>query len=388
MIDFKLSEEQRAYQTLAREFTQRHIKPIALERDRQPDHQDCFQWDVVEKGSKLGLRTLTLDKKYGGPGMDSLTTALVLEELAVGDLGISVIFAQTLKFIQMMQWETTEEQRQKFFIPFRDDDRFLIATTSTEADLGSDLQLPYPQKRITTTAVLDGDEWVINGAKQWCSGGPVAKLFRVLCLTDQGEASFLVPRDTPGVTIGAIHDKAGERFAINSEVVYDNVRVPKDHMTGGFRKEVDPAVRFMRASNAYCAACALGVARAAYENALEYAKVRVQGGKRIIEHQAIGMMLADMFAQLEAARLLYWKAAWAADRDEFYDPKLYAMAKVFCPEVAVKVAIQALEIHGGYGIERELPMEKYVRDAVSFLHSDGTCQASRTRTARCLAEGW
>jgi len=391
MIDFELSEEQRKWQTLAREFAEKEVKPIAAERDRLPDPGDCFQWDIVEKLSKAGLRTLTLDKKYGGPGLDSLTTAIVLEELAVGDLGVSAIVAQTVKWAQILQWTATEEQCRKFLIPYRDDDTFLIAVTITEADLGSDLCSGYGEGRVTTTAVLDGNEWVINGKKKWSNGAAWAKLLRVTAATAEGSDTYiniLVPRDTPGVKVVRIHDEMGGRLYPTVEVTYDNVRVPKENMIGEPRKKFDPKCTFMKATNAYAAACAVGVGRAAYETALEYAKTRVQGGKRIIEHQIIGTMLADMYAQLEAARLLYWKAAWVADRDEFYDPKLYAMAKAFCPEVAMRVAIQALEIHGGYGIGRDLPMEKYVRDAVSFLHSDGTCQASRTRTARCLAEGW
>jgi len=374
-------------QTLAREFAEKEIKPKALERDRQTDHRDCFQWDIVEKGSKLGFRTFTLGKKYGGPGVDSLTVALVLEELAAGDLGVAVIFAQTVKIVQFIQQAATEEQCQKFLIPFRDDDRFLVATTSTEAELGSDLMTPYQDKRVTTTAVLDGDEWVINGTKQWSSGAPRAKLFRVLVRTNEGEATILVPGDTPGVTIGTIHDKLGERFAINSEVIYDNVRVPKENMIGGFRKEVDPTTKYMRASNSYCAACSIGVARAAYETALEHARTRVQGGKRIIEHQVIGTMLAQMYGEIEAARLLYWKAAWAADREQYYDPKLHALAKTICSETAMRVTVQALEIHGGYGSTMDSPMQKYVRDATAFLHSDGANQTINARAGNLLALG-
>lgn len=388
MIDFVLSEEQKAMQTLARDFAEKEIKPVAAERDRQPDIEDCFEWGIIEKGSKLGFRTLTLDKKYGGPGVDSLTTALVLEELAVGDLGIAVIFAQTVKIIQMIQWGATEEQCRRFLIPFRDDDRFLLANTSTEAELGSDLMMPYTERRISTTAVLEGNEWVINGTKQWSSGGARAKLFRVLVSTKEGEATILVPSDTPGVKIGSIHDKLGERFAINCEVVYDDARVPRENMLGGFRKQVDVQSRYMRASNAYNAACALGVARAAYEAALEYAKTRVQGGKHIIEHQVIGEMLAQMHGEIEAARLLYWKAAWAADRSQYYDPKLHTLAKTICSETAKKVTVEALEIHGGYGSCKEFPVEKYVRDAISFLHSDGTNQVLKVKVAKCLAEGW
>ena len=389
MIDFELSPQQRAIRTMAREFVEKEIKPIALQRDRSPDHNDCFQWDIIEKLSKAGFRTLTLAEKYGGPGLDSLTTAIVCEELAVGDLGISVIIAQTVKIVQMIQWVASEEVCRKFLIPFRDDDRYLIATCSTEANTGSDNVSGYPDARVATTAVLDGDEWVINGVKQWSSGASRAKLYRVLARTEEGNAYIFVPSDSPGLTVDHIHDKLGERLCPNAGMAFNNVRVPKENlesMLGESKVGLDVWRRRMRASNAYTAACNVGVARAAYEAALEYAKTRVQGGRRIIEHQLIGAMLADMFIELEAARLLYWKAAWAADHDEFYDPKLHTMAKVIASETAKRVAVQALEIHGGYGATKDLPMEKYVRDAVTFSHSDGTNQALRVKTAALLAQ--
>lgn len=389
MVNFELTAQQRAIRTLAREFVEKEIKPIALQRDRSPDHQDCFQWDIIEKLSRAGFRTLTLAEKYGGPGLDSLTTAIVCEELAVGDLGISVIVAQTVKFVQMFQWRASEEVCRKFLIPFRDDDRYLIATCVTEADTASDILSGRPDARVATTAVLDGDTWVINGVKQWSSGAGRAKLYRVLARTPQGNAYILVPSDTPGLAVHHVHDKLGERLCPNAGMAFDNVRVPKENLEsllGESQVGLDIRSKIMRASNAYAAACNVGVARAAYEAALEYAKTRVQGGRRIIENQLIGAMLADMYIELEAARLLYWKAAWAADHDEFYDPKLHTMAKVVSSEIAKKVTVQALEIHGGYGATKDLPMEKYVRDAVAFSHSDGTNQALRVKTISLLAQ--
>jgi alkylation response protein AidB-like acyl-CoA dehydrogenase len=260
--------------------------------------------------------------------------------------------------------------------------------TNTENEFGSDNVSGYEGPvRIDTTAIIDGDEWVVNGTKQWSSGSGAAELFLVLVRTEGGRATMLVPSNTPGVLIGTIHEKLGERFAINAEVVYDNVRLPKENMLGKPQDKPDSTGRSKRLSNPFIAACALGLGRAAYEAALDYAKARVQGGKKIIEHQAIGMMLADMYAHLEAARLLYLKSAWMIDHDEYYDPKLHTMSKAICSEVALKVAIESLEIHGGYGSTKDFPMEKYVRDAVTFLHSDGTRQALKLRTASCLVKG-
>lgn len=388
MISFELSEDQKAMQTLAREFAQKEIKPVAAGLDCQADYTKCFSWELMERGSKLGFRTMTLAKKYGGPELDTLTVALVLEELAVADVGVAVLFAQTNKFVGMIQKTATDELCKKYLIPFRDDDRYLIAATSTEAELGSDLIAAYPDRRYTTTAVLDGNDWVINGVKQWSSGAPLAKLFRIAVVTKEGEAQILVPADTPGVRVGHIHHKIGERFALNAEMIYENVRVPKTNILGKPRAgKPDPTSRYMQASNVFAAATALGVGRAAYETALEYAKNRKQGGKKIIEHQAIGMMLADMFIELEAARALYWKASWATDHQEAYDPKIQAMVKPKCSEIAMRTALRALEIHGGYGSTTDFPIEKIVRDAAAFLHSDGTRQAFAVRAANCLAMG-
>ncbi|MBI2357884.1 MAG: acyl-CoA dehydrogenase [Deltaproteobacteria bacterium] len=201
-----------------------------------------------------------------------------------------------------------------------------MATAETEPDHGSDWQLPYEGFHMNTTAVLDGDEWVINGVKQWSSGAGRAKLYRVLARTSEGNAYIFVPSDTPGLSVHHVNDKLGERLCPNAGMAFDNVRVPKENlesMLGESKVGLDVRSRIMRASNAYAAACNVGVGRAAYEAALAYAKTRVQGGRRIIENQIIGAMLADMFIELEAARLLYWKAAWAADHDESYEGDLF-----------------------------------------------------------------
>jgi len=388
MIEFSMTEEQRTILEATRKFVAKEVRPISLQRDRAPDHRDCFQWDIVEKLSQMGLRTLTLDEKYGGPGVDTLTAAMVCEELAVGDLGISAIVAQCAKIVQMIQWTVSDEVCRKFLIPFRDDDRFLLATCVTEPDTGSDILAGGANVRIAVQAVLEGDEWVINGVKQWSTGASVAKLYRFLVRTDRGNAYALVPSDTPGLSVDHSHDKMGERLCPNAGMALNNVRVPKEnlvHVLAGPSTPIDVRSRLMRASNAYAAASNVGVARAAYEAALAYAKLRVQGGKRIVEQQLIGAMLADMYVEIEAARLLYRKAAWAADHDEYYDPKLHAMAKVYASETAQRATVRALEIHGGYGAMKDLPMEKYVRDAVGFSHSDGTNQALRIKTASLLA---
>lgn len=387
MVDFELSKDQQDLQTLAREFVAKEIKPIAPGRDQQAAHREIFQWDIVDQLDKIGFRTMTLSEKYGGPGAGLLTTVVVLEEVAAGDLGVAFIVEQTNKFVQVLQWLGTEEQCLRFLIPLRDDARFLFASAATEADFGSDYFLPHPDARVTTTAELDGNQWVINGTKQWSVGSAFAKLFFVIARTKEGLGRFLVLGNTPGVRVGHIHDSMAGRMYPRSEISFDHVRIPKENRVEMSVEARDNRHRSRWSGLVYAAADNVGVARAAYEEALEYAKVRVQGGKRIIEHQAIGMMLADMFARIEAARLFYWKAAWAADHGEYGDPKIATMSKVFSGEVAMDVATKALQIYGGYGPTKDFTVEKHFREAGYVQPSGGTHQILTLRTAKFLDQG-
>lgn len=387
MIDFELTAEQREIQTLARDFVAKEIRPIALERDQRRVNRETFDWRIVEQLHTLGLRAMTLAEKYGGSAVGAFTVALVLEELAAGDLGVAFIVEQTNKFVQMLQWEGTEEQCERYLIPLRDDRRFLFAAASTEADFGSDFFLPHPAMRVVTTAKLEDNEWVINGTKQWSLGSAFAKLFFVTARTEEGLGRFLVPSDTPGFKVGHIHDSMAGRIFPRAEIVFDNVRIPKANKVVAPAGAQDPRHRNRWISMVYASADNVGVARAAYEEALEFAKVRVQGGKHIIEHQAIGMMLAEMYAEIEAARLLCWKAAWTADHAEYGDPKLATMAKVFSADVAVRVARKAFEIHGGYGPTSDFAAEKHLREAAYLLPSSGTQQILTLKTAKFLEQG-
>jgi alkylation response protein AidB-like acyl-CoA dehydrogenase len=385
MIDFKLTEEQEAYITMTREFVERYVKPISAERDRRTDPIECFPWEVVDEASRIGLRTLPLPKEYGGPGVESLTLALLVEELARGDLGVSVIFAQTWKFVQMIhdfatQFGTLDLSRH-FLAQFRDDPRYLIGAGLTEPEGGgSDNLLPCPDPKAGAklTAIVDGDEVVLNGMKHFISLGATAKLFIILARTDrtkpvnQGTTAFLVPTGTPGFRFGRVHDKIGERLVTNAELIFENCRIPKWYQLTAWNEALVALARVLRQSNAYAAASVLGVARAAYEKALDWARNRVQGATQIINHPNIAIKLAEMWMLIEVAHTFIMRAAWLADRPELWDPKFSRAPKVFASQVATRVALAALEIHGGYGIMKEIGVEKLVRDALVFLHSDGT----------------
>ena len=387
-MDFRLTDEQIALQKLAHDFAEREIRPIAHEQEKIADPALRFPWEVVEKGSRLGLRTLALPEEMGGAGADVLTLCLVGEELAWGDLGIAVTFDQTWKISHFLHRLANDEQRARYLPAFLEDHRFHLAVGSTEPNAGSDNIVPYnsPDAGMRTTAVRHGDHWVVNGMKHFISNGGAAKLYFILFRTDttkgvnEGVTLFIVTPDMEGFTYGRVHEKMGQRLSQNAELIFENCRVPDANRVTKVNGAMEERKRFVRGSNIEAAATVLGTARAAYEEALEYARNRVQGGKPIIDHQAVGFLLADCFADYEASRRLLHYAAWTANQDDLYDPKIGFMTKCFVSEAAFRIATRALEVWGGMGYMTEAPMEKYLRDATSFLHSDGTNQAMRIRT--------
>lgn len=392
MIDFTLTEEQISIRNLIQDFVKKEVTPVVAERDRIEDPAQCFPWDIMEKAEAIGLRTLALSSEYGGGGQDSVTLAMCLEELAIGDYGFAFIFNQQWKSTQMVQSGATEKLRRKFLVPFRDDPKFLLALCLTEPDLASDHVIPFrdPKVGFKTTAVREGDYVVLNGVKDFISEGDVAKLYVTVARTDkkrpidEGSSVFLVPRDTPGLSVGRVLDKMGCRLSTNAEVIYENCRVPMENMMGEWNNGLPFFWAHLRLNSVYKGACALGVARAAFEKSVDYAKKRVQGGKPIIEHPNIAIQLADMWTQIEAARLLVWKAAWACDHPEASDPKWGRFTHPFVSDIAVKVVLHALEIHGGYGPLRDVGVEKLVRDALITFHAGGTRDASRIGGAATL----
>ena len=392
MVDFQLSEEQAALQRMTREFVNREIKPVAGERDRIRDPHERFPWDIVEKGSKLGLRTLAIPEEMGGGGADILTLSLVGEELAVGDLGVGVIFDQTWKFSYMFSELMNDEQRARWLPKFMDDHRCVLAKGATEPNHGSDNSGVVKGAGIglQLSAKKEGEYWILNGMKHFISNGGVAKIYFISARTDKtvgidkGVTGFIIEKDHPGFTIGNIHDKMGQRLIQNAELIFEDCRVHERDVLG----EVNEAFRLQKdlakASHVQAAATVLGPARRAYEETLEYARNRVQGGKPIIEHQIVQNMLTEMYMLIEASRNYIWRAAWQNQHIEPLDPKYSAMTKVFVSEAAFKVCHLAMEVWGGMGYMTEAPIEKCLRDATSFFHSDGTNQMQRLKSAKLL----
>lgn len=387
--------ERQAMVRTVRQFANEVVAPVAAELDQQPNPEDCFSWDIVERASAVGIRTLTLTGEYGGAGADSLTAAMVIEELATVDLGVSVIFAQTLKIVQTLQHAATKEQKERFLPKFANDPRFLLAIGITEPDIGSNYIIPYkdPKTPFRTTAVRKDGGWLINGRKHFISNGSRASLYLLFAQTERGQSlvegstCFLIEPGTTGFSIGQVHNKMGERLVNNAELLFDDCFVPDENVLGEVGGGFTLLAQFFPASNAYAAASILGVAEGAYARAVRWTEQRVQGGCPLIQHDIIAAELAELRMLIDAARAYIYHAAWAADhREAGWKPTLGALPKVFASQVAWKVVTKAMELHGGSGYLRELGMEKLVRDAAAFLHSDGANRSLLLKAARFIRQ--
>ncbi len=371
------TEEQRAILDTVRRFTDDVVRPKAAELDAQIDPEDGFSWEIVEAADALGIRTMTLSEEYGGLGTDSLTTSMVVEELAKGDLGISVVFAQTLKLAQIMEKALNEDQKARTLPEFVENPRGCLAIGITEPDNASNYFLPYPSPFRTTAEKTDGG-WIVNGMKHFISNGNRSSHYLVFVQTEKGKSladgstCFLIKRDAPGFTIGRVHDKLGERLANNAELVFQDCFIPDEDVVGEVGKGFQTLAEFFPQSNAYAGASILGVAEACFAKAEEWAKIRVQGGKPLIEHGEIRAKLAEMRMLMDATRSYIHRACYLADnQDQGWDKTLGALPKAMASQAAWKIATWTMEIHGGHGFMKEFGVEKLLRDAAAFLHSDG-----------------
>ena len=392
-MDFSLGKNQRKWQLIAREFAKKVIAPEAVERDRIPLAKDRIPWDWIKLADKAGIRTLGVPKEFGGAEESILTMCVVGEELAAADLGFAVIMDQCWKMAHLFKDAMTVEQQHKFIPKFVADNSATTAIGITEPDIGSDHQGYYDAADIgmKTTAVRDGESYILNGTKRYISNGCMATLYFVTARLDAAKplstsgAVFIVPSDTPGFRPDFFHEKSSQRLATNGCFHLENCRIPAGNILLGEGKLIELRSQYMPGSKAEAAATVLGVGRAAYDYAMIYAKERKQGGKFIIEHQAVSLMLARMAMLIDGARLQVYKAAWLADVGD-KDARVQGLiAKVRASEAAFEVCKLSTEILGGAGIMYEHPVEKYLRDAASFLHSDGTNQICSLRVTNALA---
>ena len=374
---FIQTEDQRAILETVRQFVDNEVRPRAAELDARKDPEDGFSWEIIEAAHAIGIRTMTLSEEYGGLGTDSLTTSMVVEELAKGDLGISVVMAQTLKLAQIMEKALNEDQKSRVLPAFAEDPRGCLAIGITEPDNASNYFLPYPSSFRTTAEKTEGG-WIINGMKHFISNGNRSSFYLLFVQTkkgvglSEGSTCFLLERGREGFSIGRVHDKMGERLANNAELVFQDCFIPDENVVGEVHKGFQTLSEFFPQSNAYAGASVLGVAEACYSKAEEWAKIRVQGGKPLIEHDGIRAQLAEMRMLIDASRSYIHRACYLADnQDQGWDKTLGALPKAMASQAAWKIATWTLEIHGGHGYMKEFGVAKLLRDAACFLHSDG-----------------
>jgi alkylation response protein AidB-like acyl-CoA dehydrogenase len=389
MYSLQLTPEQVEFRDTVRDFVNTEIKPITLNADRLDCGDRSPPVDVLRKASQMGLRTLMLPEEVGGVGADALTACIVTEELAVGDADVAAVLVQTSALGKRLFGAMTQSQRDRLLPQFLDDDDYHLATADrepgAETALGSNYHRPMAAERpIATTATRAGNDFIINGVKDCVANGPLAKLFAVEAMTDRGPALILAPREMPGLEV---REHAGPRWYHGAcgRLVFQNCRVPADNLIGlGGPADSGHAPPLFQALN-------LGIGRAAYEAALEYAALRVQGGRPIIEHQAIGAKLADIAIRLEVARGAIWRAAWATDHPEAYgdrsltDLPLTTVAQVVTSDSVYRAAKDAAECFGAMGVMRDMPMQKYLNDARICLYGGDGNGDALLRIAEILA---
>ena len=376
-MDFQLTEEQRMIREMVRDFAENEIMPIAT----QIDKEGRFPFETFKKMGELAIMGLPWPEKYGGAGADTVCYAIATEEIsrACGSHGLSYAAHISLGSAPIYLFGT-EEQKMKYLTPLARGEAF-GALGLTEPEAGSDAG------STKTTAVLDGNEWVINGAKSLITNGPVAELVITVAKTDpavsgsHGISTFIVETDRPGFKVGKEEDKFGLRGSPTSQLFYDDCRIPKENLLGkegeGFRQILE----ILDGGRISIGAMALGLGQAALEASIKYAKERYQFGRPIAEFQAIQWMIADAATRLEAARLLVYKAAYLEDQGENFT-KEAAMGKLFASEAAELTCFNAMQIHAGYGYTKDYPVERFYRDNRLTEIGEGTSEIQRLVIAR------
>jgi len=381
-MDLRLTEEQEMVRRMARDFAQREVAPIAAELDEKGE----VPFENIRKMGQLGLLGLTAPEEYGGGGADTVSYVLAVEEIARACASTAVVMAVQNSLVNYpLARFGTEEQKRRYLTPLARGEK-IGAYALTEPEAGSDAAA------IRTRAVREGDEYVINGTKHFITNGSFADIILLFASTDpskghRGISAFLVERGTPGFSVGKEENKMGIRATSTCELIFRDCRVPVANRLGEEGQGFKIALSALDAGRIGIGAQAVGIAQAAYEAALEYAKARVQFGQPIAKFQAIQWMLADMATRIEAARLLVYKAALAKDEAEKTGArysKEAAMAKLFASETASWATDLAIQIHGGYGYMKEYPVERYYRDARITRIYEGTNEIQRIVIANSI----
>ncbi|NOR49420.1 MAG: acyl-CoA dehydrogenase [Desulfuromonadales bacterium] len=380
---FKLTEEQNLIRETVRSFAENEVAPSAAERDEN----ECFDRELMfDKVAELGLTGIVFPEEYGGAGADYVSYAIAVEELSRVCASTGVTLSAHLSLGANPIWLFgTEEQKQKFLTPLAEGTK-LGAFALTESTAGSDAG------GTRTTAVLDGDEWVLNGSKIFTTNGGDAEIYIVFARTDKeaqkhhGISAFIVEKDTPGFSFGKKEKKMGIRSSPTRELVYENCRIPKNQLLGEEGAGFKVAMKTLDGGRIGIAAQALGIAQGAYEEALNYARERKQFDQPIASFQAIQFILADMATRIEASRLLVYQSAWRASAGVSYG-KESAMAKLYASETAMWVTTKAVQVFGGYGYTRDFPVERMMRDAKITEIYEGTSEIQRVVIGSLITRG-
>ncbi|WWR16632.1 acyl-CoA dehydrogenase [Lachnospiraceae bacterium JLR.KK008] len=374
-MDFTLSKEHEMARALFKEFAETEVKPLAQE----VDETEAFPRATVEKMAKYGFLGIPVPKEYGGQGCDPLTYAMCVEELSkvCGTTGV-IVSAHTSLCIDPIMTYGTEEQKQKYVVPLAKGEK-LGAFGLTEPGAGTDAQGQQ------TKAVLDGDEWVLNGSKCFITNGKEADVYIIIAVTGKIEkrgrmqkeiSAFIVEKGTPGFTFGTKENKMGIRGSSTYELIFTDCRIPKENLLGQKGKGFGIAMHTLDGGRIGIAAQALGLAEGALETTIEYVKERKQFGRSIAQFQNTQFQLADLATKVEAAQLLVYKAAMAKATQKVYSIEA-AKAKLYAAEVAMEVTTKCVQLHGGYGYIREYNVERMMRDAKITEIYEGTSEVQR-----------
>jgi len=380
-VDFTFSEEQKHLRKSVREFAEGEIAPHVLEWDEAAH----FPQEILPKLAEMGLLGVIFPEEYGGAGLGYVEYATVVEELSRvdGAVGLTVAAHNSLCSNHIYKFGN-EEQKRKYLVPLAQGKK-LGAWSLTEPEAGSDAG------GTRTTAVRDGKHWVLNGAKTFTTNGRFADICVAMAVTDKrkeshGISAFILEKGMPGFRPGKKENKLGMRASDTSEVIFSDCRVPAENLLGAEGEGFISSLKILDGGRISIAALALGMAQGALEAATRYARQRKQFGKTISEFQAIQFKLADMAMEVEAARLLVYQAAWLADRKDARFTRESSMAKLFASEVAVRVANECVQIHGGYGFIKDYPAEKFYRDVKLCTIGEGTSEIQRLVIARRLLD--
>jgi len=377
-MDFELSQEQRMWRNAVHDFVVREAKPKA----REVDEKGEFNWAAVHKMGPLGLLGLNVPEEYGGPGVDAISAAIAIEELgwACGSTALAIAAHNGLGCASVALFGS-EELKQRFLPSAASGEGKLAALALTEPGAGSDLK-----GGVSVRAVLDGDQWVINGTKMWCTNASIADFIVTLVRTDPRIGSntlsmVLVPTDIAGLHIGPPEKKMGLKGSPTHAVTYENVRVPASYLVGELGKGLQQTLVVLDGGRIGIGALSIGLAQAAYEEAVRYATERQTFNQPIGAYEGIQWMLSNAATEIQAARWMIYHAAWLKDQKRPFS-KEAAMAKLFASEMAERVCRDAIQIHGGYGYSRDYPVERMYRDARLMTIGEGTSEIQRLVIAR------